>query len=258
MKFEEQKGFTLVELAIVLVIIGLLIGGILAGRSMVQTAAISATVRDLTQYDTSVGNFDAKFKCLPGDCNKFSNGNGDRMILDHNATTVVFSGEIGNFWRDLSFSGLKPNSGYAQFSSPGNGTNLNYYQISGQSGNDQYIPFIPFDKKMGVMAFYNETAPTGNFYRMGRLSTDGGGTGYVVSDWQRGFFPSEAIAFDRKMDDGNSRTGDVMADSSGLLIPSPRVDGDRCESSLGVYDTQLTKRACVMLIRIGGSAGASQ
>ena len=52
-----KKGFTLVELSIVLVIIGLLIGGILVAQSMIHTAKIQNTVRLIQQMDTAVSNF---------------------------------------------------------------------------------------------------------------------------------------------------------------------------------------------------------
>jgi prepilin-type N-terminal cleavage/methylation domain-containing protein len=111
-----KKGFTLVELSIVLVIIGLLIGGILVAQSMIKSAQINAFVRQLQQYDSAVTNFKTKYNNLPGDSPYFpTNGcndavtygsQGDGKITDANAGNRYVCNEIGNFWSDLSIVGL--------------------------------------------------------------------------------------------------------------------------------------------------------
>lgn len=55
-----KKGFTLVELAIVLVIIGLLIGGILVAQSMIGTSKITAAISQIQQFDAGVESFKTK------------------------------------------------------------------------------------------------------------------------------------------------------------------------------------------------------
>ncbi len=53
----QQKGFTLVELAIVLMIIGLLIGGILKGQELIQNARITSTIRQFKNSDAATLTF---------------------------------------------------------------------------------------------------------------------------------------------------------------------------------------------------------
>ena len=78
-----KKGFTLVELAIVLVIIGLLIGGILAAQSMIQTARLQAQIRQINEFDIAVSNFVTKYNSIPGDSLLISpNGWGQGRIVD--------------------------------------------------------------------------------------------------------------------------------------------------------------------------------
>ena len=78
-----KKGFTLVELAIVLVIIGLLIGGILVAQSMVSTTRIHSQVTQLQQLDTAIQNFQTKYNSLPGDNKYFTPvANNDGFIND--------------------------------------------------------------------------------------------------------------------------------------------------------------------------------
>src|SRR5476649_103906 len=74
-----KRGFTLVELSIVLVIIGLLIGGILVAQSMTETARIVAVAAQIQQFDAGVESFKAKYNALPGDAQQFG-GNGDGLV----------------------------------------------------------------------------------------------------------------------------------------------------------------------------------
>ncbi|MEJ0010791.1 MAG: prepilin-type N-terminal cleavage/methylation domain-containing protein [Alphaproteobacteria bacterium] len=62
-----RYAFTLVELAIVLVIIGLLVGGVLVGADLITSAKINATVSDLQSYTTAATTFRDKYNGIPGD-----------------------------------------------------------------------------------------------------------------------------------------------------------------------------------------------
>jgi prepilin-type N-terminal cleavage/methylation domain-containing protein len=67
--FKDQKGFTLVEIAIVLVIIGLLIGGILKGQSMIENAKVKRLAKDIEGVRVAVMTFQDRYNMLPGDEN---------------------------------------------------------------------------------------------------------------------------------------------------------------------------------------------
>lgn len=64
---EGQKGFTLVELSIVIVVIGLLIGGVLKGQEMYANAQITATISQVQSYEAATILFYDQYNALPGD-----------------------------------------------------------------------------------------------------------------------------------------------------------------------------------------------
>lgn len=63
----KQTGFTLVEIAIVLVIIGLLLGGVLKGQELVSNAQAKGLSNDLKNIQTMIYGYQDRFKAIPGD-----------------------------------------------------------------------------------------------------------------------------------------------------------------------------------------------
>lgn len=90
----DHEGFTLIELSIVLVIIGLIVGGVLVGRNLIKAAEIRAQIKQFDSYAVAMQNFELKYNCLPGDCRKASdyglgsNGNGNG-ILEYDASSLT-------------------------------------------------------------------------------------------------------------------------------------------------------------------------
>jgi prepilin-type N-terminal cleavage/methylation domain-containing protein len=70
MKQLNQKAFTLVELAIVIVIIGLLVGGVLQGQELIEQARQRAMMSQFNGYMAAIGTFQSKYNGLPGDIRK--------------------------------------------------------------------------------------------------------------------------------------------------------------------------------------------
>jgi prepilin-type N-terminal cleavage/methylation domain-containing protein len=121
----HKRGFTLIELSIVLVIIGLIVGGILVGRELMVVAEVRSQVSQIEKMQTAVNIFRNKYNGLPGDLINASqvglsprsgaigNGNGDGRIQNAGGgghCLSVASGETLFFWSDLATAGLTENN----------------------------------------------------------------------------------------------------------------------------------------------------
>ena len=67
-----DSGFTLIELSIVLVIIGLIAGGVIGGKFMIENGKVRSTISDIRQFNTAVSTFVEKYGALPGDITDYA------------------------------------------------------------------------------------------------------------------------------------------------------------------------------------------
>lgn len=220
-----RKGFTLVELSIVLVIIGLLIGGILAAQSMISAAKYTKAAQQLTQLDIAVGNFKTKYNQWPGDSNIISpQGNND---------TMVAYDESFNAWVHLSTAmGLKNARG-------------GDYQTIAWSGNgrtDVNCPDLDLPKYTGTLVAKRcivlaSTLPGMQPWLNMETGNLGDGT-----DFYYAFRPIDLMTLDKKVDDGNGNTGVLIANwNNGACI-----DGG------GNYQLNTATFVCSGIMYIGG------
>jgi prepilin-type N-terminal cleavage/methylation domain-containing protein len=95
-----KKGFTLIELAITLVIIGLLIGGILTAQSLIETAKTDMLIKNLQQATIMTDNFKTNYRGIPGDTALAATfGDGDGVLEDGDGgSSNLWSGEVAQFW----------------------------------------------------------------------------------------------------------------------------------------------------------------
>src|SRR5258706_13649156 len=117
----QQSGFTLVEIAIVLVIIGLLLGGILKGQELINSARVKNLANDFRVIPTYIYAYQDKFKALPGDDRDVvahlgaltpaatpGNGNGviDGAVFAGAAASAAPTGEALQFWQQVRAANL--------------------------------------------------------------------------------------------------------------------------------------------------------
>jgi prepilin-type N-terminal cleavage/methylation domain-containing protein len=160
----HKSGFTLIELSIVLVIIGLIAGGIVAGQDLIEVAAVRAQVAQIEKYDTAVNTFRVKYAYLPGDIPEpnataigftprgqyAGEGDGNGMI-EGDCSDIIACGPCGFcisigegllFWEDLGIANLieQPlNSAVANLSPNAQGTAVAQYLPHAKIGNGNYV-----------------------------------------------------------------------------------------------------------------------
>ena len=125
-KNRQTKGFSLVELSISIIIIGLLIGGISSGSTLIKQAEIRSIISDLRNYQTNYTTFKATYDAIPGDFNRADtywsgstchtssaaacNGDGDGVIRWRDVATSAagVGDEAGRALKHLALAGIMP------------------------------------------------------------------------------------------------------------------------------------------------------
>ncbi len=186
----NQSGFTLIEIAIVLVIIGLLLGGVLKGQELINSAKVKNLANDFKNVPVFIYGYQDKFKALPGDdklatthvSGATNNGNGNGVI-DGQWNSAANADESYNFWQHVRLAGLAPGP-----------TNL---------ADADYIPKNASSGKIGIQSGSATNPPikdkSGNPIR---------GSYVICSDGILGKFVQQ---LDTQMDDGNIGTGSMLA-----------------------------------------------
>lgn len=222
-----KTGFSLVELSIVLVILGLLTGGILAGQSLIRASELRAVTSEFDRYQAAVNTFRDKYFANPGDfrdATKFWNrqinaahcvtnsgvatinaasgacdGNGDGILNSPGAASQ--SGEIFQFWRQLAFAGLIEGSYTGLADAGGN--------IDGTPGSN--LPRSKLTRGAWTAYYVGNHAGDANWYQgnFGNMYYFGGDVVNQVT-YERILKPEEVWNIDMKMDDGKPGTGKVI------------------------------------------------
>ena len=122
-----QKGFTLVEIAIVLVIIGLLLGGILKGQEMITQAKIKNIISDFSGISAAFHGYQDRYRALPGDdagaaarwaaAPAATQGSGNGVVAgtyNNGGVACAANVESCSWWDHLRRSGFVAGAGVSQ------------------------------------------------------------------------------------------------------------------------------------------------
>jgi prepilin-type N-terminal cleavage/methylation domain-containing protein len=241
----NNSAFSLVELSIVLVILGLLTGGILTGQSLIKAAELRAVTTEFNQYQTAVNTFKGKYFALPGDMSNaaiFWGSAGGSGVIGDGCETATGTGtqtcggdgdgsielndddeygEVFTFWQHLANAGLINGtfSGRAGVSSWNESFGNVNVPVSKMNQGLWYIQ--DWEERSGAIqefdGFYGNTFSLGAF--------DSGG--YPDENLMT---PEDMWNIDKKMDDGAPARGNIVA-------------GDRRSCALNADGSALTNSA---------------
>lgn len=227
----SRNGFSLVELSIVLVILGLLTGGILTGRALIHAAELRKVTREAENFRSAVFAFRDKYIAWPGDltnatgfwgkdtayCNGAAgtagspgtcNGDGNGLL-----SMLYDAGEPRYFWQHLANAGLIEGT----YTLPASG-GLYQSQLSGSAAPASVIgggwTAVTFPSSLATIAMLYPSArdrlllSLSNGNKTGDTTTSFSGIG---ADAYGVMLPEDAWNIDQKMDDTKPGTGKVTA-----------------------------------------------
>lgn len=223
------SGFTLIEMSIVLMIIGLIVGGILTGQDLINAAFVRAQMSQIEKYQTAVRTFQVKYGYMPGDvpdpyASNFGfqprgqyGGEGDgNGVLEGNCSNAANAnsgaqagcGELAVFWQDLSKANLIDLSV---------GTGVNYPNISAPAAwpnttttsTPAIMNWIPAAKIGQNTYVYTYSFAANNFFGLSTVTKIGWDIDSTVNT--PGLTVQQAYNIDKKIDDGLPQSGSVTA-----------------------------------------------
>ena len=187
---QQQTGFTLIELAIVLVIIGLLLGGVLKGQELINSAKVKNMASDFKNIQVYIYGYQDKYRALPGDdTNVASHLSGSGTVptagtggtlgngVIQGAWDAVGTEESAVFWQHVRLAGLAPGSTVV--------------------GSAEYFPRNADGGRIGIQSVSGFTKITGM-----------NGAFVICSNAILGKFAKQ---LDTSLDDGETSTGSFRA-----------------------------------------------
>lgn len=266
----KHHGFTLLELSIVITVMGLIIGGLIMGQSLIRSSQLQSIVSDQDSYRKAVLSFRDKYRALPGDmanatsfwgtssiCGTSTtasgysiptcNGNGDGYITNGNNNTPMTiqsqTSEHLRAWQHLSNAELV-NGKYTGAGASGShiysgGLNLPASRIGGGLYTLFHVGNVT-DTTMFFKGVYNHVFVFGAVDSVRTTNT-------AISTFYPVITAGEALQLDQKIDDGRPDRGVVRAFNRS--VSSGPVN---CVSATPAYDTAQGAAFVCSLIFITG------
>lgn len=244
----NKYGFTLVELSIVIVIIGLLIGGVIVAKDLLRNSRVMSITAEFAAYKQAMSNFNDKYMALPGDFagasgvwSGVTDGDGNGLITDNVAGTRLDEQFLA--WQHLakaemikgSYTGVAGSAGVRARvvgenipESPltQSGWGLISVTLTDIAGGYTEIPYTAPD------------IPPNHVLWFGKNSVSG-----IVDSQQPSLRPSEALNIDEKSDDGLPGSGKIIAQANGGT--------GTCSSSATAYNVSSKSHLCSLVFKTG-------
>jgi prepilin-type N-terminal cleavage/methylation domain-containing protein len=281
-----KRGFTLIELSIVLVIIGLLAAGVLIGRDLIRAAEIRTQVSQFYEIQTAVNAFKLKYNCFPGDClvatQLFSpvdpncaneidegicNGNGNGRIENSNGQTYDqdpmadwrLSHEVTGFFKQLRLANMISDSSVETGTIVQGLPTLRMNRKGGffPNNTDAFITLADgrnpplYDWPNGVAFDYRRGSNW--LWAVACNFSNGAPTDMKFWDDRCGIFTgAELASLDIKMDDGRPLTGNLMGFGGAWDVNTDCLEGTtHNEMRAGnKYDVLKTNPECLAIVNL--------
>ena len=251
---KSKQGFSLVELSLVLIIIGLLIAGVTAGKTLVNQSRISKAVNQIGGYSTGVRSFFSQYGSIPGDFNTATsywtgsiNGNGDGKL--------EWATDGAYLWGHLKEAGLLATAVTAVTVNDQEqitvGTDVPALAIKGlgigavycDAGAAASVSIVKCSESASALSIKND-----NYFLLGGSGATAGTTGY---NGTLALTTETSFGIDQKIDDGRPLVGEVLTFNN-ACIQLPGVDPATEANKSGVaYKLSTPGKVCNILIRIG-------
>jgi prepilin-type N-terminal cleavage/methylation domain-containing protein len=259
----KRHAFSLVELSIVLVILGLLVGGILAGQSLIRASELRSISSEQAKFAAAMHAFRDKYFAIPGDMvnatsfwgvigagpqcvtpaldigtgTQTCNGDGNGLVAGTSdlTTSSTYLYESFRLWQQLASAGLIEGS-YSGVAGPG-GTS---HYLPGQNGAAGRIPGSGWVITFGPItagSTVDYTGTSGHYMQLGATSASATPNLKLLT-------PQESWNLDKKMDDGKPGLGRMRIkywDDCTLATAETDLDAD--------YDLSKSTIECVLKFR---------
>lgn len=272
----QRNGFTLIELSVVLVIVGLMVGGILVGTDLLRAGTLKSVLSDYQQYQTAVQNFSSRYNSLPGDMADATrywgdnnslcpdavvangdpgtcNGNGNERI--EAAATNGSVGEMFQAWVQLAqagyvsgrFSGIAGGTGTNQMVFSGSSRNGPVARVKGAGWSMLYMQVQSGD----TYAYYfpdlvdgSANSNYGNVFVFGAAASGTANVNPVIN-------PTDAESIDAKIDDGMPARGMVLGLHWNNKCAAPQSGVASNTNLTGMYRVSDPSAQCALVFRGG-------
>lgn len=216
---KDEQGFTLVELAVVMVIIGVLVGGILKGQELIQNARVTSTISGINSYSAAMADFQNQYNALPGD---MANGN-TRLNSCGGANTNVTC---------ATPAGATAGNGIIEQAVGAQVANNEASAFFGQLLAANYISGLTGANVVNIGDMLPPT-PLGGAYHVGNYVPNNANVGFVIGTQRAGLYltiiqnlagtaagavgpvsGTQAGRIDTKLDDGRPLSGSMLGSNA--------------------------------------------